>query len=102
MTDWQPIKTTPKEQVLSAMELLLTAKQINYVKSKTFSGPSKIAVIRRLINIGIQIETTDEIERLREALVFYASFADALPHENIAPLMIDRGKKARAALKEGE
>jgi len=68
MTDWQPIKTTTKEQVLSAMELLLTAKQINYVKSKTFSGPSKIAVIRRLINIGIQVEATDEIEQLREEI----------------------------------
>jgi hypothetical protein len=56
MTEWQLIKTTPKEQVLSAMALLLTAKQINYVKSQTFLGPSKIAVIRRLINIGIQVE----------------------------------------------
>jgi hypothetical protein len=44
----------------------------------------------------------EDAARLREALVFYASFADALPHENIAPLMIDRGNKARAALKEGE
>jgi len=43
-----------------------------------------------------------ENQRLREALQFYSSFADALPHENIAPLMIDRGNKARAALKEGE
>jgi hypothetical protein len=47
-------------------------------------------------------EAADEIERLREALQFYSSFADALPHENIASLMIDRGNKARAALKEGE
>ena len=66
MTDWQPIETAPKEQVSNAMELLLTAKQINYVKSQTFAGPNKIAVIRRLINIGIQIEATDEIEQLRE------------------------------------
>ena len=68
MTEWQPTEITSKEQVLSAMELLLTAKQINYVKSQTFAGPSKIAVIRRLINIGIQVEATDEIERLREEL----------------------------------
>jgi hypothetical protein len=40
--------------------------------------------------------------KLRETLMFYASFADALPHENIAPLMVDRGNKARAALKKGE
>jgi len=45
-------------------------------------------------------EAADEIERLREALQFYSSFADALPHENIAPLMIDRGNKAAAALKK--
>jgi len=43
-----------------------------------------------------------ENQRLREALQFYSSFADSLPHENIAPLMIDRGNKARTALKEGE
>jgi len=66
MIEWEKIKTTPKEQVLSAIELLLTAKQINYVKSQTFAGPNKIAVIRRLINIGIQVEATDEIEQLRE------------------------------------
>jgi hypothetical protein len=52
--------------------------------------------------LGLQNEAADEIERLREALRFYASFADALPHENITPLMVDRGNKARAALKEGE
>jgi hypothetical protein len=43
-----------------------------------------------------------EIERLREALKFYASFSDAPPQANIAPLMIDRGSKARAALKGDE
>ena len=58
-----------------------------------FVSPEELS---KLINLKF------EVERLREALVFYASFADALPHENIAPLMIDRGKKARAALKEGE
>jgi hypothetical protein len=57
----------------------------------------------RVLNFkGPWQEAADEIERLREALQFYSSFADALPHENIAPLMIDRGNKARAALKEGE
>ena len=88
MTDWQPIKTTPKEQVLSAMELLLTAKQINYVKSKTFAGPSKIAVIRRLINIGIQVEVADGSERFRDYVL-----------KNIWPQVRDQ---LQAILKEGE
>jgi hypothetical protein len=48
------------------------------------------------------IKAADEIERLREALRFYSSFADAPPQANISPLMFDRGNKARAALKEGE
>jgi len=62
-------------------------------------------IVERLYNGYAEIDRYDgaaEIERLREALQFYSSFADALPHENIAPLMIDRGNKARAALKEGE
>jgi hypothetical protein len=49
---------------------------------------------------GLELQT--ENERLREALQFYASFADALPHENITPLMVDRGNRAKAALKKGE
>ena len=89
MTDWQPIKTTTKEQVLSAMELLLTAKQINYVKSQTSAGPSKIAVIRRLINIGIQVEAADESERLRRDYVL----------KNIWPQVRDQ---LQAIRKEGE
>jgi len=88
MTDWQPIKTTTKEQVLSAMELLLTAKQINYVKSQTFAGPSKIAVIRRLINIGIQVEAGDGIERLWDYVL-----------KNIWPQVRDQ---LQAIQKEGE
>ena len=88
MTDWQPIKTTTKEQVLSAMELLLTAKQINYVKSQTFAGPSKIAVIRRLINIGIQVEAGDGIERLWDYVL-----------KNIWPQVRDQ---LQAIRKEGE
>jgi len=88
MTDWQPIETTTKEQVLSAMELLLTAKQINYVKSQTSAGPSKIAVIRRLINIGIQVEAGDGIERLWDYVL-----------KNIWPQVRDQ---LQAIQKEGE
>ena len=88
MTDWQPIKTTTKEQVLSAMELLLTAKQINYVKSQTSAGPSKIAVIRRLINIGMQVEAADGSERFRDYVL-----------KTIWPQVRDQ---LQAILKEGE
>jgi hypothetical protein len=50
----------------------------------------------------VQGKAADEIERLREALRFYSSFADAPPQANISPLMFDRGNKARTALKEGQ
>ena len=45
-----------KEDVILAMEILLNKKQIKYVKSRTFSGPSKVQIIRNLINIGIKQE----------------------------------------------
>jgi len=43
-----------------------------------------------------------ENQRLREALQFYASFVGAPPHINVAPYIIDGGKIAASALKEGE
>ena len=45
---------------------------------------------------------SDEIKRLREALEFYASFVGVPPHINVAPYIIDGGKIAAAALKEGK
>jgi len=73
----------------------------------TDEAADKIERLRRDVNrmASLAIDNAKDTERAiryREALQFYSSFADALPHENIAPLMIDRGNKARAALKEGE
>ena len=44
----------------------------------------------------------DEIERLRDALSFYASFAKVSPQMNVAAYYIDNGRIAAAALKESE
>jgi len=46
-------------------------------------------------------ESADEIERLREALRFYAEWGIDAPAVD-AIIEKDRGDKARAALKEGE
>jgi hypothetical protein len=45
-------------------------------------------------------EAADEIERLRDALSFYASFAKVSPQMNVAAYYIDNGRIAAAALKE--
>jgi len=47
-------------------------------------------------------EAANEIERLREALRWYANFADAPPNANVVTLMMDCGKIAHAVLKETE
>ena len=62
-------------------------------------------------------EAADEIERLREALQFYASknnyekkkvWTTTLPqyepdgYKIVTPVLFDNGERARAALKEGE
>lgn len=47
-------------------------------------------------------EAANEIERLRDALSFYASFAKVSPQMNVAAYYIDNGRIAAAALKEGE
>jgi hypothetical protein len=41
------------EQVAAAMDVLLTKRQIAYVKTQTFTGRSKGEIIRRLVNLGI-------------------------------------------------
>jgi hypothetical protein len=58
----------------------------------------------------VAYEAADEIEWLREerhalrkVLQFYASFAtNTLPYSNIVDYLIDNGKLAALALKEGE
>jgi hypothetical protein len=50
----------------------------------------------------IVADAIDEIERLRDALSFYASFAKVPPQMNVAIYYIDNGRIAAAALKEGE
>jgi hypothetical protein len=55
------VKHPSKEEINQALEILLNAKQIKYVKSRTFAGPSKIKIIRKLINFGIEI---DKISRV--------------------------------------
>ena len=37
----------------TAMQILLNKKQIKYVKYQTKFGPSRVQVIRKLINFGI-------------------------------------------------
>jgi hypothetical protein len=75
-----------------------------FVNNRLDEAVNEIELLRKQLAHSINLGNSwlDKIDRLREALQFYSSFADALPHENIAPLMIDRGNKARNALKEGE
>jgi len=47
-------------------------------------------------------EAAEEIERLRDALSFYASFAKVSPQMNVAAYYIDNGRIAAAALKDDE
>jgi len=50
------------------------------------------------------IEAADEIEKLREALKFYADEKNYEPKDGWFgyTILADKGEKARAALKEGE
>jgi hypothetical protein len=47
-------------QVTNAMELLLTKKQIAYISARTRSGASRREVIRRLLNLGIELDRSNE------------------------------------------
>jgi uncharacterized protein YpuA (DUF1002 family) len=43
-----------QKDVENAMDILLTKKQIKFIKSNTFSGPSKKQWVRKLVSIGIK------------------------------------------------
>ena len=43
-----------QKDVENAMDILLTKKQIKFIKSNTFSGPSKKQWVRKLVNMGIE------------------------------------------------
>ena len=51
------------------------------------------------VRVGLLLEAADRIEQLEAALRFYAGWPQG-PAGNIAPLLIDAGYKARAALGE--
>lgn len=51
------------------------------------------------VRVGLLLETADRIAQLEAALRFYAGWPQG-PAGNIAPLLIDAGHKARAALGE--
>ena len=54
--------------------------------------------------VDISNEAADEIEKLREALKFYADEKNYEPKDGWFgyTILADKGEKARAALKEGE
>ena len=45
-----------EDEIDMAMRLLLNQKQIQYVKSQTYRGPSRVQMIRKLINMGIEAD----------------------------------------------
>ncbi len=47
-------------QVVQAMEVLLSRQQRNYVNSRTYLGYSKLEMVRRLVKKGIE---ADKLER---------------------------------------
>ena len=59
-------KHPSKEEINQALEILLNAKQIKYIKSQTFAGPGKIGIIRKLINFGIEIDKENRITSKEE------------------------------------
>jgi hypothetical protein len=44
------------DPVGNALELLLSQEQIAFIKTKTFAGPSRKQVLRRLVTLGIKAE----------------------------------------------
>ena len=53
---------TTEDTVDRAMRLLLNRKQIEYVKSQTYRGPSRIQMVRKLLNIGIKAEKIESAQ----------------------------------------
>ena len=68
-----------EDDIDRAMKLLLNQKQIKYIKSQTYRGPSRAQMLRNLLNIGIKVEENerkrlilehkDEIQKYFEAKV---------------------------------
>jgi hypothetical protein len=43
----------PKPEIVAAMELLLTQQIIARILDRTFSGPSRVTILRRAVAIGL-------------------------------------------------
>ena len=48
-----------EDDIDRAMKLLLNQKQIKYIKSQTYRGPSRAQMLRNLLNIGIEVEQNE-------------------------------------------
>lgn len=48
-----------EDDIDRAMKLLLNQKQIKYIKSQTYRGPSRAQMLRKLLNIGIKVEENE-------------------------------------------
>lgn len=51
--------TDKEDDIDRAMKLLLNQKQIKYIKSQTYRGPSRAQMLRNLLNIGIEVEKNE-------------------------------------------
>ena len=48
-----------EDDIDRAMKLLLNQKQIKYIRSQTYRGPSRAQMLRNLLNIGIEVEENE-------------------------------------------
>lgn len=55
-----------EDDIDRAMKLLLNQKQIKYIKSQTYRGPSRAQMLRNLLNIGIEVEENERKRFIRE------------------------------------
>lgn len=55
-----------EDDIDRAMKLLLNQKQIKYIKSQTYRGPSRAQMLRNLLNIGIEVEENERKSFIRE------------------------------------
>jgi len=44
------------DPVGAAMEVLLSKRQIAFIKSQTFRGPSRKEVLRQMLNVGMALQ----------------------------------------------
>jgi len=56
--------TDKEDDIDRAMKLLLNKKQIKYIKSQTYRGPSRAQMLRNLLSIGIKVEQIEHHELL--------------------------------------